>query len=44
MQKLRTVDADTLLYEPIEKPRLVEDGLIPAGLVLFCGAQKIGKS
>lgn len=44
MQKLRTVDADILLYEPIEKPRFVVDGLIPAGLVLFCGAQKIGKS
>ena len=44
MQKLQTIDADTLLYEPIEKPRFVVDGLIPAGLVLFCGAQKIGKS
>lgn len=44
MQKLQTVDADTLLYEPLEKPRFVVDGLIPTGLILFCGAQKIGKS
>ncbi len=44
MQKLQTVNADTLLYEPIEKPSFVVDGLIPAGLTLFCGSQKIGKS
>ncbi len=44
MQQLQTVDADTLLYEPIEKPSFVVDGLIPTGLSLFCGSQKIGKS
>lgn len=44
MQKLQTVDADALLYEPLEKPSFVVDGLIPTGLILFCGAQKIGKS
>ena len=44
MQKLQTVDADALLYEPLEKPQFVVDGLIPTGLNLFCGAQKIGKS
>jgi hypothetical protein len=44
MQKLQTIDADTLLYEPLEKPQFVVDGLIPTGLILFCGAQKIGKS
>lgn len=44
MQKLQTVDADALLYEPLEKPQFVVDGLIPTGLILFCGAQKIGKS
>ena len=44
MQKLRTVNADTLLYEPLEKPSFVVDGLIPTGLTLFCGSQKIGKS
>nr|WP_318686755.1 AAA family ATPase [uncultured Acetatifactor sp.] len=44
MQKLQTTDADALLYEPLEKPPFVVDGLLPAGLSLFCGAQKIGKS
>ncbi len=44
MQQLQTVDADTLLYELLEKPSFVVDGLIPTGLSLFCGSQKIGKS
>lgn len=44
MQKLKTVDADTLLCQPLDKPCFVVDGLIPAGLSLFCGSQKIGKS
>ena len=44
MKKLKTVDADTLLYQPLDKPSFVVDGLIPTGLTLFCGAQKIGKS
>ena len=44
MQTLQTVNADTLLYEPLEKPSFVVDGLIPTGLTLFCGSQKIGKS
>lgn len=35
---------DTLLYELLEKPGFVVDGLIPTGLILFCGSQKIGKS
>ena len=38
MQKLQTVNADTLLYEPLEKPPFVVDGLIPTGLTLFCGS------
>ena len=38
MQKLQTVNADTLLYEPLEKPSFVVDGLIPTGLSLFCGS------
>ena len=29
MERLRTMDADTLLYEPLEKPLFVVDGLIP---------------
>ena len=44
MKKLKTVDADTLLYQPLEKPSFVVDGLIPTGLTLLCGAQKICKS
>lgn len=44
MQKLHTVDADTLLYEPLKKPSFVVRDLIPTGLILFCGSQKIGKS
>lgn len=44
MQKLKTVDADHLLCQPLEKPSFVVDGLIPTGLSLFCGSQKIGKS
>ena len=44
MQKLQTVNAETLLYEPLEKPSFVVEGLIPTGLSLFCGSQKIGKS
>ena len=43
MQKLQTVNAETLLYEPLEKPSFVVDSLIPTGLSLFCGSQKIGK-
>ena len=35
MQKLKTMDADTLLYQPLEKPCFVVDGLIPTGLILF---------
>ncbi len=44
MKKLITVDAETLLYRPLVAPDFVLDGLIPAGLSLFCGTQKIGKS
>ena len=44
MQKLSIVEAETLLYEPLDKPSFVVDGLIPTGLTLFCGSQKIGKS
>ncbi len=44
MQKLSIVDAETLLYELLDKPSFVVDGLIPTGLTLFCGSQKIGKS
>lgn len=32
MQKLKTVDSDTLLYQPLEKPCFLVDGLIPTDL------------
>ena len=44
MKELEVMDAQTLLYHPLEKPNFILDGLIPAGLSLFCGSQKIGKS
>lgn len=34
---------DTLLYQLFEKPGFVGDGLIPTGLILFCGSLKGGK-
>ena len=34
MQKLQTVNAETLLYEPLEKPSFVVDSLIPTGYAL----------
>lgn len=33
MQKLQTVNAETLLYEPLEKPSFVVDSLIPDRLI-----------
>ena len=33
MQKLQTVNAETLLYEPLEKPSFVVDSLIPDRIV-----------
>ena len=33
MQKLQTVNAETLLYEPLERPSFVVDSLIPDRLV-----------
>ena len=42
--KLRSIDAETLMYKEIDKPLFLVDELIPFGLTLFCGTQKIGKS
>jgi len=44
MQKLTTVDADTLLSTPLPKTTFFVDGLIPQGLHILCGSPKIGKS
>ena len=44
MQELETVDAETLLYNPLEQAKYIIDEILPIGLHLFCGASKIGKS
>lgn len=43
--KLKTVDAETLLSTPMKKTILIVDGLIPQGVNdVLSGASKIGKS
>lgn len=44
VEKLRTVDADTLLSTPLRTTLFVVEGLIPQGLSVLSGASKIGKS
>lgn len=44
VEKLRTVDADTLLSTPLRKTLFIVDGLIPQGLSVLSDASKIGKS
>ena len=44
VEKLKTVDADTLLSTPINKTMFIVDGLIPQGVSVLSGASKIGKS
>ena len=44
VEKLKTIDADTLLSTPIRKTLFVVDGLIPQGLSVLSGSSKIGKS
>ena len=44
VEKLKTVDADTLLSTPMRKTAFVVDGLIPQGLSILSGSGKIGKS
>ena len=44
VEKLRTVDADTLLSTPLRKTLFIVEGLIPQGLSVLSGASKIGKS
>ena len=44
MQKLNLVEAETLLYEPLEKPSFVVDGLIPMGLSLFSAHRKSARA
>lgn len=42
--KLKTVDAETLLSTPLPRTHFVVDELIPQGIHILCGASKIGKS
>ena len=44
VEKLKTIDADTLLSTPMRKNLFVVDGLIPQGLSVLSGSSKIGKS
>lgn len=42
--KLKTVDAETLLSTPMKKTMFIVDRLIPQGVSVLSGASKIGKS
>ena len=44
MQKLKTVDADTLLSTPLPANQFVVERLLPQGLHILAGASKVGKS
>lgn len=43
-KELNILDAESTFYAPITKPKFIVEGLIPSGLTLLCGAQKVGKS
>ena len=42
--KLKTVDAETLLSTPMSKTMFIVDGLISQGVNVISGASTIGKS
>ena len=44
MNRLQTIDADTLQSTAYEPASFVVDDLLPQGLHLLAGAPKIGKS
>lgn len=44
VEKLKSIDADTLLSTPLRKTLFIVEGLIPQGLSVLSGASKIGKS
>ena len=44
MEKLNTIDADTLLSTPLPATRFIVESLLPEGLHLLAGSPKIGKS
>ena len=43
MANLKTIDAETLLSQPIRKPPFLVDGLLAPGLYILAGAPKEGK-
>ncbi len=44
MQKLKTIDAETLMTTPLPAVRFVVERLLPQGLHVLAGASKVGKS
>ena len=44
MQKLKTVDADTLLSTPLPANQFVVERLLPQGLHILAGVSKVGKA
>lgn len=44
MQKLKTIDADTLMTTPLPATRFIVEGLLLEGVHILAGAPKIGKS
>ena len=44
MQKLKTIDADTLMTTPLPTTKFIVEGLLPEGVHILAGAPKIGKS
>ena len=42
--KLKTMDAETLLSTPVNKTMFIVDNFIPQGVGVISGASKIGKS
>jgi RecA-family ATPase len=44
MSALKTIDAETLIAQPLKPIPFIVDGLIPPGLHILAGSPKIGKS
>lgn len=44
MTNLKTIDAETLLSQPMRQPLFLVDSLLAPGLYILAGASKVGKS
>lgn len=44
MGNLKTIDAETLLSQPMQQPPFLVDSLLEPGLYILAGAPKVGKS